>query len=102
MVQSGKVSKALGAYLKECQEIRRRMNTIVAPILKQLFEERIQPIIDSQQALYRDIEPVFSKIEVLESSSHSIQLPKITLPDLASLTKQVEEFRRSINGLVPE
>ena len=79
-----------------------RMRTIIAPLLKQQeqFQKSLQPIIESQQAFQKALEPILAEQERWKSIVHSIELPKIALPDLASLTKQAEEFKKSIERLI--
>ena len=102
MTESEKVVKALEAHFKQWQEVGERMKTIIAPALKQheQLQKALQPIIESQKALQKTLEPVLTEQERWKSIVRSIELPRITLPDLAPLTKQTEVFRKSIEGFI--
>lgn len=102
MAKSDKISEALEAHFKQWQEMGERMRTIVAPVLKQQeqFQKALQPIIESQQAFQKALEPILAEQERWKSIIRSIELPKIALPDLTPLTKQAEEFKKSIEGLI--
>ena len=102
MAQSDKVSEALEAHFKQRQEMGKRMRTMVSPLLKQQeqIQKYLQPIVEPQQAFQKALEPILREQERWKSIVHSIELPKIALPDLSPLTKQAEEFRRSIEGLI--
>lgn len=96
-----KASEALGAHFKQWQELGERMRILVAPLLKQQehFQKYIQPIVESQKAFQNSLAPIIAEQKKWHRIADSFELPKIVLPDL-TLTKQVEEFRRSIEGLV--
>lgn len=102
MAQSDKVSAALEAHFKEWQEMGERMRNIVAPLQKQQeqIHKYLQPIVESQKAFQNALEPILSEQKRWKSIVHSIELQKIALPDLAPLTIQAEEFKRSIEGLI--
>jgi hypothetical protein len=102
MRESDKIAKALEAHFKEWQEMGERMKIITAPVLKQQeqLQKALQPIIDSQKAFQKSLEPILAEQEKWQSIVRSFELPKIVLPDLTPLTKQAEEFRKSIEGLI--
>jgi hypothetical protein len=102
VTRNDKASEALEAHFKKWQEMGERMRAIVAPVLKQQeqLQKYLQPIVESQQAFQKALEPILAEQERWKRIVRSIELPKIALPDLAPLTKQAEEFRRSIEGLI--
>jgi len=102
VARSDKVSEALEAHFKQWHEMGERMRTIVAPLLKQQeqFQKSLQPIIESQQAFQKALEPILAEQERWKSLVHSIEFPKIALPDFSPLTKQAEDFKKSIERLI--
>lgn len=102
MTTNAKATKAIGAHLRQPQEMSERMQKLVAPVLKRQEElqRAIQPLLESQAALQKSLEPILAAQEKWRKVIASFELPQYALPDLWPVAEQVEKFRKSLEGII--
>jgi hypothetical protein len=92
----------LDAYLKEWQELSKRLTAQMSPALEaqEALRKSIQPIIETQNSLQKALEPILAQQEILKKLAESVQIPRFGIPDLSRFAIQATDFQRSIQQLV--
>ena len=93
---------ALDAYSKQWQQIAERVKAQVTPALKvqETLQKALGPLVEAQKVFQKALEPLLSEQNRWRELIESVNVPHFNVPDLPSLSKQVSEIQKSLQGLI--
>ncbi|MED7789604.1 hypothetical protein [Francisella sp. 19X1-34] len=93
---------ALEKHFKQWKQISDRLQGQLEPVLKaqRAIKKAIRPTLELQKALKSPLEPFLEEQRRLEKKFESIKLPNYNLPDLSPFTKQIQQYQKSLRGII--
>jgi hypothetical protein len=93
---------ALEKHFKQWNKISERLHTQLEPVLEaqRSIERSLRPTLEIQQALRSSSEPFLEEQRKLQKALDGIKLPSFQLPDLSAYTNQIEQYQKSLIGII--
>lgn len=93
---------ALEKHLKQWKQISDRLYGQLGPVMEaqKAIEKALRPTFELQKALKSPLEPFLEEQRKLQKAIESIKLPNYHLPDLGPFTKQIEQYQKSLSGII--
>ena len=93
---------ALEKHLKQWKQISDRLHEQLGPVMQAqtAIEKAMRPSLELQRALKSRLEPFLEEQRKLQKAFESIKLPSYRLPDLSPFTKQIEQYQKSLSGII--
>lgn len=93
---------ALEKHLKQWKQISERLHGQLGPVMEaqMVIEKAMRPTIELQKSLKPRLDPFLEEQRKLQKAFESIKLPNYQLPDLSHFTKQIEQYQKSLNGII--
>ncbi|MDP1520874.1 hypothetical protein [Porticoccus litoralis] len=88
--------------LKQWKQISNRLHGQLGPVMEaqKAIEKALRPTLELQKALKSPIDPFLEEQRKLQKAFESIKLPNYQLPDLNPFTKQIEQYQKSLSGII--
>lgn len=96
------VMDALEKHFKQWKQISYRLQGQLGSVLEaqRALEEAMRPTLELQKALKSPLEPFLEEQRRLQKAFEGIKLPTYNLPDLSPFTKQIQQYQKSLSGII--
>ena len=93
---------ALEKHLKQWKQISDRLHGQLGPVMEaqKAIERALRPTLELRKALKSQLEPFLEGQRKLQKVFEGIKLPNYQLPDLSPFTKQIEQYQKSLSGII--
>lgn len=93
---------ALENHLKQWKQISDRLQGQLGPVLEahRAIEKAMRPTLKLQKALKSPFESFLEEQRKLQKAFEGIKLPTYHLPDLIPFTKQIQQYQKSLSGII--
>ncbi|WP_319558243.1 hypothetical protein [Thiomicrorhabdus sp.] len=93
---------ALEKHFKQWKQISDRLQGQLGPVLEaqRALEKAMRPTLELQKALKSPLEPFLEEQRRLQKAFEGIKLPTYNLPDLSPFTKQIQQYQKSLSGII--
>lgn len=89
-------------HLKQWNQISDRLYGQLSPVMEaqKAMEKALRPTIELQKALKSPLDSFLEEQRKLQKAIEGLKLPNYHFPDLSPYTKQIEQYQKSLSGII--